>query len=195
MTVSDQWDVNEWMRAFRQYIANDNLSSLETVRLSHDRTGSFSTALAGMNIPDTQEADNDLAVGRVLEAVAHNPYANNTLIIVTEDDCQDSSDHVDAHRATTYVAGANVRKHAVINTHFNQVSVLRTIEDILGTPHTNLNTTYQPPMINLFDTTVSGAWTYNTAASTILKTTSPALAKAGLQYAEGPDVLLWHDAG
>ena len=47
MTYSDQWDVNEWNREFMQYIANNNLPSLETVRLSHDHTGSFSTALAG----------------------------------------------------------------------------------------------------------------------------------------------------
>ena len=193
-TYSDQWTVNEWNREFMQYIANKNLPSLETVRLSHDHTGSFGTALAGVNTPDTQEADNDLAVGRVVEAVAHSPYADNTVIIVTEDDCQDGPDHVDSHRATTYVVGAYVKKHAVINTRYNQVSVLRTIEDILGTSHINLNTAYQHPMADVFDINAGSAWTYNAVASTILKTTSLAMAKTGVQYAEGPDILPRHDA-
>ena len=191
---SDQWDVNEWNREFMQYIANNNLPSLETVRLSHDHTGSFSTALAGVNTPDTQQADNDLAVGRVAEAVAHSPYANNTVIIVTEDDCQDGPDHVDSHRAPAYVIGAYVRKHAVVSTRYSQVSVLRTIEDILGTPHINLNTAYQRPMSDVFDVTSNGAWTYNAVASTILKTTTLAMNKLGVQYAEGPDILPRHDA-
>jgi YVTN family beta-propeller protein len=194
MNVPDQWTFNEWNREFMGYIANNNLPSLETVRLSHDHTGSFATALAGVNTPDTQEADNDLAVGRLVEAVAHSPYADNTVIIVTEDDCQDGPDHVDSHRSTTYVAGAYVRKRAVVSTRYNQVSVLRTIEDILGTPHINLNTAYQRPMADVFDVASSGSWTYNAVASTILKTTSLALADAGVKYAEGPDILPRHDA-
>ncbi len=192
--VSDQWTFNEWNREFMGYIANKNLPSLETVRLSHDHTGSFATALAGVNTPDTQQADNDLAVGRLVEAVARSPYANSTLIIVTEDDCQDGPDHLDSHRSTTYVVGAYVKKKAVISTRYNQVSVLRTIEDILGTPHINLNTAYQRPMTDVFDITSHGNWTYNSVASTILKTTSLALADTGIQFAEGPDVLPRHDA-
>ncbi|WP_428483499.1 beta-propeller fold lactonase family protein [Rhodopila sp.] len=193
-TYSDQWDVNEWNREFMQYIANKNLPSLETVRLSHDHMGSFTTALAGVNTPDTEQADNDLAVGRLVAAVAHSPYANNTLIIVTEDDSQDGPDHVDSHRAPIYVVGAYVKKHAVINTRYNQVSVLSTIEDILGAPHINLNTAYQPPMADLFDVTSNGNWTYNAVASTILRTTSLALADTGVKFAEGPDILPRHDA-
>jgi len=194
MNVSDLWGFNEWNREFMGYIANNNLPSLETVRLGHDHTGSFATALAGVNTPDTQEADNDLAVGRLVEAVAHSPYADNTVIIVTEDDCQDGPDHVDSHRSTTYVVGAYVKKKAVISTRYNQVSVLRTIEDILGTQHINLNTAYQRPMSDVFDINSSGAWTYNAIASTILKTTSLALVDTGIKFADGPDILPRHDA-
>ena len=194
MNVADQWDFNEWNREFMGYIANNNLPSLETVRLSHDHTGSFATALAGVNTPDTQEADNDLAVGRLVEAVAHSPYADSTVIIVTEDDCQDGPDHYDSHRSTTYIVGAYVKKRAVVSTRYNQVSVLRTIEDILGTPHINLNTAYQRPMSDVFDVTSSGNWTYNAIASTILKQTSLALADNGVKYADGPDILPRHDA-
>jgi hypothetical protein len=93
--------------------------------------GSFGTALAGVNTPETQQADDDLAVGRVVEAVAHSPYAADTLVIITEDDCQDGPDHVDSHRATTYIVGPYVKQNAVVSTRYSQVNVLRTIEDIL----------------------------------------------------------------
>ncbi|MDQ2764248.1 MAG: alkaline phosphatase family protein [Pseudomonadota bacterium] len=116
------------------------------------------------------------------------------MIIVTEDDSQDGPDHVDSHRSTTYMVGPYVKKHAVIKTRYNQVSVLSTIEDILGAPHINLNTAYQPPMSDVFDINASGAWTYNAVASTILKTTSLAMADTGVKYAAGPDILPRHDA-
>ncbi|HET6309327.1 MAG TPA: bifunctional YncE family protein/alkaline phosphatase family protein [Rhodopila sp.] len=190
---SDQWNVNEWMREFQGYVANGKLPNLETVRLSHDHTGSFTTALAGINTPDTQQADNDLAVGRLVDAVAHSPYADSTVIIVTEDDSQDGPDHVDSHRAPVYVVGAYVKQHAIVNTRYNQVSVLRTIEDILGTPHINLNTAYQPPMSDVFDIHSGGKWTYRAVASTILKTTTLTL-PADVLYAMGPDILPRHNA-
>ena len=194
MDYADQWAVNEWQRELEGYIRNDNFPSLQVMRLSHDHTGNFKTALAGVNTPDTQQADNDLATGRVVEAIAHSPYANSTLIFIVEDDCQDGPDHVDSHRATAYVVGPYVRKHAVINTRYNQVSVMRTIEDILGTPHTNLNDAFQRPMTDVFDLTQKATWNYNAVASTILKTTSLALADHGIKYAEGPDIFPRHDA-
>ncbi len=193
----DTWRLNEWKREFQQYVAGGNLPSLETVRLSHDHTGNFGTALAGVSTPEAQVADNDLAVGRLVEAVAHSPYAHNTLIIVTEDDSQDGPDHMDSHRTTTYVVGPYVKKHAVISTRYSQVNVLRTIEDVLGAPHINLNTAFQRPMTEVFDITQSPAWTYSALASTVLKTTSIAAADpAGqaVQYAAGPDLTPAHDA-
>jgi hypothetical protein len=92
------------------------------------------------------------------------------------------------------VVGAYVKKKKVISTRYNQVSVFRTIEDILGAPHVNLNDAYQAPMADVFDTQSNGAWSYNAVASTILKTTSLALADIGVKYAEGPDIFPRHDA-
>ena len=63
-----------------------------------------------MNTPETQQADDDLAVGRLVQAVSESPYATDTLIIITEDDCQDGPDHVDSHRATTYMVGPHVKQ-------------------------------------------------------------------------------------
>jgi YVTN family beta-propeller protein len=193
----DVWRFNEWKREFKQFVAARNLPSLEMIRgLSHDHTGSFSAALAGVNTPEIQQADNDYAVGLLVETVAHSPYASNTLIVVTEDDSQDGADHVDSHRTTTYLVGPYVRQHAVVSTRISQPSILRTIEDILGTEHINLNTHYARPMADAFDITSSGSWTFKAVASTLLKSTTLGLDReeGKVQFAPGPDLKPTHDA-
>jgi hypothetical protein len=168
----DLWRYNEWKREFDQYVARGNLPSLSMVRVSHDHMGSFATALAGVNTPETEQADDDLAVGLLLQAVANSPFAADTLIVVSEDDSQDGPDHVDSHRTTGYFVGPFVKKGAIVSRHYSQVNLLRTIEDILGTQHLNLNTAFQPPMADVFDITASPGWTYSAVASTILSTTT-----------------------
>ena len=149
-----------------------------------------------MNTPETQQADCDLALGLLVQAVANSRYAADTLIIVTEDDVQDGPDHVDSHRGTAYVVGAYVKKRAVVRTRYNQVNALRTIEDVLGTQHINLNTAFQQPMADVFDIRSSGAWTYAAEASTVLATTTLALAERdnGVKFAPGPNIKPKHDA-
>ncbi len=192
----DLWRYNEWKREFDQYVAQSNLPSLSMVRVSHDHMGSFATALAGVGTPEAQQADDDLAVGLLLQAVSASPYAADTVIIVTEDDCQDGPDHVDSHRATTYVAGAYVRKAAIVSTHYSQVNVLRTIEDILGTEHLNLNTASQEPMTDVFDIDSPAAWSYAAVASTVLKTTTldGGSGSLGVPFALGGNVKPKHSA-
>src|SRR3984893_7349252 len=192
----DLWRYNEWKREFDQYVANGNLPSLSLMRVSHDHMGSFGTALGGVNTPETQQADDDLAVGRLVQAVSESPYAADTLIIVTEDDCQDGPDHVDSHRATAYVVGPYVKQGAVVSTHYSQVNALRTIEDVLGTQHLNLNTAFQRPMTEVFDIKSSGRWSYQAEASTVLQGTMLAQAPGGLgvRFAKGLRVKPKHDA-
>ena len=191
----DVWRFNEWNREFQQFVANGDLPSLEMIRgLSHDHTGSFSSALGGVNTPELQQADNDYAVGLLVQAVAHSPYAKDTLIIIIEDDSQDGADHVDSHRATTYFVGPYVKQHAVVSTHYSQPNVLRTIEDIFGTEHINLNTYYARPMADVFDIKSSGAWTFNAVASTLLKLTTLGLDPNTVKFAAGPDLKPTHDA-
>jgi len=191
----DYWRFNEWNREFQQFVANGNLPTLEMIRgLSHDHTGNFAQALGGVNTPELQQADNDYAVGLLVEAVAHSPYAKDTLIIIIEDDSQDGADHVDSHRATTYFVGPYVRKHAVVSTRYSQRNVLRTIEDIFGTEHINLNTYYARPMADVFDITSSGKWTFNAVASTLLKLTTLGLDPNKVEFAAGPDLKPTHDA-
>jgi YVTN family beta-propeller protein len=193
----DLWRYNEWKREFDQFVANGNLPSLSLVRISHDHMGNFGTALASVNTPETQQADCDLALGLLVQAVANSRYAADTLIIVTEDDVQDGPDHVDSHRGTAYVVGPYVKQGAVVSTRYSQVSALRTIEDILGTQHINLNTAFQRPMADVFDVHASGEWTYAAEASTVLATTTLALAVGGdngVKFVAGPNIKPKHDA-
>jgi DNA-binding beta-propeller fold protein YncE len=193
----DNWRYNEWKREFDQFVANGQLPNLSMVRFSHDHMGSFGTALGGINTPETQQADDDLAVGKLVQAVAQSPYAKDTLIIVTEDDCQDGPDHVDSHRATAYMVGPYVKQGAIVSTHYGQINVLRTIEDILGAKHLNLNTAFQRPMTDVFEESCAN-WSYSAEASTILAGTSLADASvagaAGVKFASGPMVKPRHSA-
>jgi YVTN family beta-propeller protein len=188
----DLWRYHEWKREFDQYVANGDLPTMQTVRFSHDHTGNFGTAVAGVNTPETQQADNDLAVGKLVEAVAHSRYASDTLIFVIEDDSQDGPDHVDSHRSTAYVVGPYVKKHTVVSKRYSTVSMLRTIEDVLGLPHLNLNTAYQRPMTAVFDIDSDGRWDYQAVASKILQTTT--LDLSGEKFAAGPAIKPTHDA-
>jgi YVTN family beta-propeller protein len=192
----DLWRYNEWKREFDQFVANGKLPGLSLVRISHDHMGSFGSALGGVNTPETQQADCDLALGRMVEAVANSRYAADTLIIVTEDDVQDGPDHADSHRGTAFVVGPYVKQGKVVSTRYNQVSALRTIEDVLGTEHINLNTAFQQPMADVFDIRSSGRWTYAAEASTVLATTTLALGKGDkeVKFAAGLHITPQHDA-
>src|SRR5262245_18024312 len=192
----DLWRYNEWKREFDQFVANNSLPSLSLLRISHDHMGSFGSALGGLSTPETQQADCDLALGRIVEAVANSRYASDTLIIAIEDDVQDGPDHVDSHRGTAYVVGPYVKQNAVVSTRYSQVNVLRTIEDILGTEHINLNTAFQRPMSDVFDIKSSGRWSFAAEASTALQGSSLALAEGGnpVRFAAGPVVTPTHDA-
>jgi DNA-binding beta-propeller fold protein YncE len=192
----DLWRYNEWKREFDQFVVNGKLPSLSMVRVSHDHMGSFGSALGGLSTPEAQQGDDDLSVGLFVKAVAESRYAADTLFIITEDDCQDGPDHVDSHRSTTYVVGPYVKKSTVVSTRFSQVSVLRTIEDIFGTQHMNLNTAFQRPMVDVFDTHSNGQWSFVAVAPTALAGTGilGTINVPGLQLALGPIVKPKHDA-
>jgi len=194
----DLWRFNEWKREFDQFAASGNLPSLTLFRISHDHMGSFNTALAGVNTPEEQQADCDLALGLLVQAVANSRFASDTLIIVTEDDVQDGPDHVDSHRGPALVIGPYVKQGVVVSTRYSQVSVLRTIEDILGTEHLNLNTAFQRPMADVFDIHSDGKWTFAAETSTVLArpntTLLPASGNAVAHFASGPMITPQHDA-
>jgi YVTN family beta-propeller protein len=195
----DLWRYNEWKREFDQFVSGGNLPNLEIVRISHDHMGFGSGVLAGLTTPELQQADDDLSAGLLVQAVANSPYASDTVIFITEDDAQDGADHVDSHRTTTYVVGPFVKKGVVVKTHYSQINVVRTIEDILGTPHINLNTAFQRPMSDVFNPGQNPAWTYAVSVSTVLSPVQKLLniqlsmGDQPVKFAEGPIVKSTHN--
>jgi DNA-binding beta-propeller fold protein YncE len=177
----DFYREREWEREFNGYVANRNLPNLSLVRLMNDHTGNYGSAIDGVNTPEVQVADNDYAVGRLVEAVAKSPYAGDTLIFIVEDDAQDGPDHVDAHRSTAFVVGPYVKKSAVVSEHYTTVNVIRTITDVLGLDHLGIYDANQGPMTEVFDLKQT-TWNYMATASSLLKTSGLPL-PAGVMYA------------
>jgi DNA-binding beta-propeller fold protein YncE len=169
----DFYRVNEWLREFRQFEADGKLPNLELLRVMEDHTGSFNDpGKFGVNTPELQTADNDYAVGRVVEAVSKSArYKDNTLIFIVEDDAQDGPDHVDAHRSIAFVAGACVKPGAVISKKYTTVSMISTIVGILGMDHLGLNDAEAAPMAAVFAPT-SHAWTFEAIVPEILRTST-----------------------
>jgi YVTN family beta-propeller protein len=190
----DYWRYKEWEREFDEYVAHDNLPNLELVRLPHDHLGLFNEAVDGVNTVETEIADNDYAVGLLVEKVAHSKYAKDTLIFVIEDDAQNGPDHVDAHRSLALVAGPYVMQRAVISRRFNTVTLLRTMEEVLGIKPLGLNDALQPPMTDIFSTQ-QAAWTYKARVPAILRTTKLPLPAATVEDKAGAASLVpGHDA-
>jgi len=150
---ADFYRYQEWEREFDLNYAKEGLPALSLVRLAHNHTGSFDTAIDGVDVPERQVADNDYAVGLLIEKISKSVYANSTLIFVIEDDAQDGGDHMDSHRSPAFVAGAYVKQNALVSTQYNTIDYLRTIEEVLGIPPMNLNDALARPMTNIFTTT------------------------------------------
>ncbi len=167
----DYYRFTEWQREFDTKYANGGLPQLSLVRFMHDHTGNFSTAINGVNTPELQEADNDYAVGLLVQKIANSQYRNNTLVFVIEDDSQDGADHVDSHRSVAFIVGPYVKQNAVVSTSYNTIDFLRTMEDILGLSPLNLNDSTAVPMADVFDPSQT-KWTFSAAPSPMLYGTS-----------------------
>lgn len=157
----DFYRYGEWAREFHANYATGGLPALSLVRFMHDHTGNFTAgaggfppgAIDGVNTPELMVADNDYAVGLLIQSIAESVYANDTLIFVVEDDAQDGGDHVDSHRSVALVAGPYVQQRAVISTPYNTINLIRTMEEVLGLPPMNLNDALAAPMSDVFDAT------------------------------------------
>ncbi len=176
--LPDFWRFTEWERDFDanerrarptvgEPAIHGGLASLSLVRFMHDHTGNFDTAIDGVNTPELMVADNDYAVGLLIQKIANSKYANNTLIFVVEDDAQDGGDHMDSHRSIAFVAGAYVKQGAVVSTSYNTLDFIRTMEEVLGLPPMNLNDALARPMADIFNTTPS-PWSFTATPSPLL---------------------------
>jgi YVTN family beta-propeller protein len=131
MAVRDTVRFRQWKHDFDSLLSANALPQLSTIRMGNDHT-------EGLNLrkptPFAHVADNDLAVGLVVDYLSHSKVWKESLIIIVEDDAQSGPDHVDAHRSTVYLAGGYVKKGFVDHTMYTTTSLLRTIELILGLP-------------------------------------------------------------
>ncbi|MGZ4465446.1 MAG: alkaline phosphatase family protein [Nocardioides sp.] len=140
----------EWKKEFDGYVKHGNLPSLEMVRLPNDHTSGTKPSYP---TPRAYVADNDLALGRLVQAVSHSRYWKSTAIFVTEDDAQNGPDHVDAHRTISQVISPYTQHGRVDSSFYSTASMLRTIENILGVAPMTQFDTFATPMTRAFSST------------------------------------------
>ncbi|MEO8350114.1 MAG: bifunctional YncE family protein/alkaline phosphatase family protein [Chthoniobacteraceae bacterium] len=152
------WDLNvtdvaraaKFIEELRQFEARGTMPNLMILFLPNDHTGG--TRGKGPK-PGSQIADNDLALGRVVEAVSHSKFWPETCIFAIEDDPQAGWDHVSGYRTTCYIASPYTKRGQTISTQYNQTSLMRTIELIVGVPPMNQLDATATPMFDCFTTT------------------------------------------
>jgi YVTN family beta-propeller protein len=127
MNIPDQRRADIWLAEFQEYVRRGTMPSLEIVRLPNDHTAG---ARAGVPTPQAYMADNDLALGRIVEAISKSPFWKNTLIVVLEDDAQNGPDHVDSHRSVLLMISAYSRA-GTVHRFTNTTDVLATMEEVL----------------------------------------------------------------
>lgn len=194
----DFYRVREFSRDFdaRYGPGGADLPALTLVRLMANHTGSFSTAIDGVNTPELQVADNDYALGLLVEKIAGSRFASSTLIFVVEDDSQDGGDHYDSHRAPIHVIGPYVKRGVVVSTPWNTIDFVRTVEEVLDIPPMNLNDALAHPMADLFQATPQ-PWSFTAAPSDYLYGTSlplPPRTEAGPLPQPTHDAAYWAEA-
>jgi hypothetical protein len=128
LDITDQHRAEVWLAEFQDYVKRGTMPALEIVRLPNDHTAG---ARAGAPTPQAYMADNDLALGHIVEAISKSPFWKNTLIAVLEDDAQNGPDHVDSHRSVLLMISAYSRGGA-IHRFTNTTDVLATMEGVLG---------------------------------------------------------------
>ncbi|MGA2988177.1 MAG: beta-propeller fold lactonase family protein [Terriglobia bacterium] len=153
----DQLRVDEFLNEFAQFVEarqrgnGTQLPQFVILRLGNDHTLGTQP---GLPTPEASVADNDLAVGRVAEALSHSPYWDDTALFILEDDAQDGGDHVDAHRSTALMISKyspSSADHPVVDHNFyTTVNLIHTMEGLLGLPPMNQNDAQAAAMAPLF---------------------------------------------
>ncbi len=151
--IPDQYRFDIWYQDFQKDLRNGSVPQLEFLWISSDHTG-------GPPVAQAMQADNDLALGRFVDAISHSPVWKDSAIFVEEDDAQDGVDHVDGHRSPGYIFSPYVRQQVnkdgtgagtvADHTFYTQVNFTRTIEQILGLKPMNQNDLVASPMYEIF---------------------------------------------
>jgi YVTN family beta-propeller protein len=128
LEITDQRRADVWIAEHEEFVRRGAMPALEIIRLPNNHTAG---ARAGAPTPRAMVADNDLALGRIIEALSRGPFWRSTVVFVLEDDAQNGPDHVDSHRSPLLVISPYTRA-GVVHRFANTTDVLRTIEEILG---------------------------------------------------------------
>ena len=130
LSIPDNQRIDVWLEEFREFEKNGNLPKLNIMRLGNDHTAG---ARAGSRTPRAMIAENDHALGRLVEAISKSRYWKESAIFVLEDDAQNGSDHVDAHRSIGLIISPYTQRKGVVDsTLYTTSGFLRTMELILG---------------------------------------------------------------
>lgn len=131
LNIPDQFRVDLWVQDFNKDVAAGTVPTLSVLWIMDDHTG-------GPPDPDAEQADNDLAVGRIIDYISNSNVWSSSAIFIEEDDAQNGVDHVDGHRSPGYIVSPYaVQGGATDHTYYTQVNMTRTIEQILGLPPMN----------------------------------------------------------
>ncbi len=149
-TYPDIFRIEEWQREFALFVANGNMPNLMVMTIPHDHTGSFSSALEGLNTPQLELADHDYAIGELVQTLSHSKYWASSAIVMLEDDPQDGQDHVEAHRSIIHIISPWTLSHSLVHTTYTSLNALRTVEALLGLPPLGENDANAAPMSDVF---------------------------------------------
>jgi YVTN family beta-propeller protein len=150
LNIPDVFRAAQFIGELRQFEKRGDFHNLSIICLPNDHT---SGTKARSPTPDAQVADNDLALGQIIEAISLSRFWPQTCIFVIEDDPQNGWDHVSGYRTTAYIVSPYTRRGATVGTHYNQTSLLRTIELMLGLPPMNQLDATATPMSDCFTNT------------------------------------------
>jgi hypothetical protein len=139
---------DRFISELRRFEREGDMPRLQIVRLPNDHTHGTSR---GKPTPRVYMADNDLALGRIIEAISHSSFWPQSAIFVVEDDAQNGPDHVDAHRTIAFVASPYTKRNATDSTMYSTSSMLRTMELILGLKPMSQFDAAAAPMFNSFE--------------------------------------------
>jgi hypothetical protein len=145
--ILDNARVDAWLKEFEGFVKKKAMPRLMIIRLGNDHT--VGTKKGGKT-PRAMVAENDVALGRLIEALSHSRFWKETAVFVVEDDAQNGSDHVDAHRTVALVVSPYTRRGAVDSTMYSTTSMLRTMELILGLPPMSQHDAGAMPMTAAF---------------------------------------------
>jgi YVTN family beta-propeller protein len=147
LTHSDLDRFAAWRADFERHVRAGTLPRFNYLWLPNDHTNGADTKI---RTPQQFVAQNDAALGLLIETISHSPVWRDSLILVEEDDAQNGPDHVDATRIVAFAAGPYVRRGAVVNDRYDQLSALRTAGLLLGLRPLNLNDRMAVPMFGIF---------------------------------------------